>query len=211
MDISLSDPLTVYSYIIELPLHDTPSSGLELTSTQLLHLKATTFKINPTMASQSSTSHGPMRAALILESLANIFGAGAMMLYPEPILNYLSTPASSYLSSLKLDSPSVAAILLQWLAAIILGLTVPLLLCIPQVPRAIQSRYIVYVTLLAGEVALGGTILYQALYNGGKTGLTSTALFTCAGSILAFIPWRLFVLFGRPQWVGMARTEKKIQ
>jgi len=150
-------------------------------------------------ASQRIQSNTLIRTAFLVEAIFNVIGATAMLLYPSWLLN-LVTP-TSILGTSSVDPTAVT--LLQWLATLVIGLTPQLLLTLPNTPRTIACRPMVYITLLSGEACLVLVILWQALTKGeAESGMTMKALMICAGQLALLVPWRLYVLFVRPNWFG---------
>jgi len=150
-------------------------------------------------ASQRIQSNTLIRTAFLVEAIFNVIGATAMLLYPSWLLN-LVTP-TSILGTSSVDPTAVT--LLQWLATLVIGLTPQLLLTLPNTPRTIASRPVVYITLLSGEACLVLVILWQALAKGeAESGMTMKALMICAGQLAILVPWRVYVLFVRPEWFG---------
>lgn len=146
----------------------------------------------------SISSLTTIQLVLALEASANLFGATCMLLFPGPILTYLTNPPSSSLSSTTPDPAS--AHLVQWLAALVYGLTPPLLLAVPDQKDIRGKRWIAYVTLGAGEASLMAVMLWQAFMgkaDGG--GFTKKALLGCVGGLMPFMLWRVWVLFARPE------------
>ncbi|KAJ8608660.1 hypothetical protein MRB53_039544 [Persea americana] len=115
------------------------------------------------------TSTTFIRAAFLVEAAGNLFGAAAMLLYPDAIVK-LVTPTGI--------STATSASFMQWMGALVVGLTPQLFLVFPDTPRAIASRPLVYWTLFAGEAALVPLMLWQLLQGNG--GLTTNALLLSA-------------------------------
>jgi len=141
-----------------------------------------------------------MRYALVTEAAFNIIGATGMMLYPSEFLSLMVTNQSQVTAA--------SASLMQWLGGLVYGLTVPLLLCLPNTRTAIESRPTVYHTLLAGEGVLIPLLMYQASAS-PSFGLTWKALFVCSLNMAGPCLWRLFVLFRRPELMGRYRDVRK--
>jgi len=135
-----------------------------------------------------------IRTAFGLEAAANIFGAIPMFLFPTSILSMANAHPTS-------PSP-ISASMLQWLAALILGLTPQLILGMRRTPQAILSRRMVYITLLAGEGALVAVMGVQGLFGGQITGLKKETLQLCAGTLILTAVWRVLVLWIKPEWLG---------
>ena len=96
----------------------------------------------------------------------------------------------------------------------VVALTVPLLMSYPN-PRPSQDghkettafRKLTYITLGAGEVALGTLVAFQ--YFNGDSGLTENALLFGMGNMGAFLGIRALFLFARPGWMEAQENAKK--
>jgi hypothetical protein len=158
------------------------------------------------METPSKSSTTVIRTAFALEAAGNIIGAIFMFINPSGML-YNALPSSLVDSSIfhpATASPSPqAATLVTWIGAIIIGLTPQLLLTLPEKPQAIASRQLVYVTLLAGEVALIVVIVWQAvMFDERTTGMSKKAMGFCLLNFVSLAFWRIFVLICRPNWFG---------
>lgn len=136
-----------------------------------------------------------MHTAFVIEAGANLFGAIGMLAFPEPILR-ISSPAT-----LNGSSP-LSKSLLQWLAALVIGLTPQLLLALPETRRAVGSRYTVYITLLAGEAALLAVMAWQGFTGGSEQniGLTKNALLASGATLGITAIWRMYAMSAYSQW-----------
>ncbi|TKA78062.1 hypothetical protein B0A49_03518 [Cryomyces minteri] len=159
--------------------------------------------IQPTLASvpveiDPSAPGTVIRYALAIEAAANIFGGTAMVFFPSQVLSLMVTKTSFI-------NPTTES-LVQWLGALVYGLTVPVLLAIPNTRRGIESRQTVYYTLLGGEGTLIPTFLWHMTRN---SGFTYKSLVASAVVLAATCGWRLLALFKRPDWLGRYRDIKK--
>lgn len=137
-----------------------------------------------------------IRTAFGLEASANILGAIPMFLFPKTILSLIQT-------NTHFTAPSpISASMLQWVAALIVGLTPQLIYGMQETPQAILSRRTVYLTLLAGEGALVAAMGIQGYIGEVETGLSNRALGVCAAVLLATSVWRVYVLGVRPELLG---------
>ncbi|MCJ1250806.1 hypothetical protein MMC30_008034 [Trapelia coarctata] len=138
---------------------------------------------------------------MAIEAAFNVFGAIGMILAPD------------YVLSLMVSSPSqitpLAVSLTQWLAAVVLALTAPLVLCLPNTRRAVESRATTYWTLGVGEGFLVPMFLWQMGKGEEGSGFTKQALVASAVQLGGLVGWRLYVLLGRPEWLGRYRDVKK--
>ncbi len=120
-----------------------------------------------------------------------------MILKPYNVLGFLSN-STKYPNSL-------SAALMQLLGGCVFALMTPLLLAIPKTRAGIESRPIVYVTMLAGEVVLIPVMMWQALV---AKSIPETALIFC-GNLVGLIIWRVWVLWFRPSWMGRYSEQQK--
>jgi len=81
-----------------------------------------------------------------------------------------------------------------------------LLLAVPNTKNGIESRPIIYSTMLSTEVALLPLLAWQAMT--GST-LSPNALANVAGGLIGPILWRIWVLKYRPELMGRYTEEKK--
>ncbi len=162
--------------------------------------------IQPTLASAAidldPTAPGTvMRYALGIEATINLIGTSGMLFFPSHFLSLLVSKPS--------EITATAQTLTQWLGALGYVLTVPMLLAIPNTRRGIESRPTVYHSLAAGELCLIPLLLYQALVKQEESGMSRKGLLMGMASMLPHLPWRFFVLFGKPEWMGRYRDERK--
>jgi hypothetical protein len=141
------------------------------------------------------------RYALLAESAINIASGIPIILAPEFALSFLLEGPAQI-------TPATKA-LAQWFGAITLGLTVPLLLSVPHVPRAAAGRRMAYTTLGACEATLGAVMMMQ--WFAGDTGIKMEALATGALAMGSFLGMRGFFLFVRPGWMEGQENVKKVQ
>lgn len=145
------------------------------------------------------TTNGPrmFRSALLIEAAANIGTIIPLILVPKTCLSPL------------VESPSqitpAALALTQWLGAIIVVPTVPLLIAhadptASQPPSLVTARRrMTYLLLGAGEIALGSLTAGQYLL--GDSGISDTALLVATGMMFSLASWRSYCLFVKPEWV----------
>lgn len=157
-----------------------------------------TSKRNPT---------GVIRTAFALEAAANIFGAACMLAFPHQILKS-ATP-----STLLHQAPTaMSKTLLHWTAGLVLGLTPQLLLALPDTPRAMASRWMVYTTLLSGEVALVGLMAWQGVMKDeSAVGMSNTALWLCGLNLGIISVWRVYAMVAHPEWFEGAGLEANVR
>ena len=135
-----------------------------------------------------------IRYAFAIEAIANIIGGTCMLLYPASLLSLaVANPV--------LDVNRTSTALLQWLGCLVFGLTPQLVLGLANTRSAIESRPMVYLTLLAGEGFLIPMFFWQAV-SAGSSGITPRALMVCTSTLVGPVLWRLWVLLVRPEWLG---------
>ncbi len=170
-----------------------------------------------------------IRAALVLETVANIAAAICMVVLPD-----------TSLGALGISSPSaLAKQLIMYFAGCVIALTVPLILSVPNKPGIVGLRRVTYATMLAGEVALLLIMIVQGLGWRGYAGKSAQggvggairelkeagsggvfeedyvkggSLLLAMGNMAGLAMWRVFCLFVRPVLMGEeGTTEKKAQ
>lgn len=151
------------------------------------------------MASSLTTGIPLFRRALLLESAGNIFGGTVMILFPGLILKNITT-------STTLSTP-LASSLVQWMGALVLALTTPLILSYPNTTAGVAGRYITYWTLGMGEVALMAVMAGQAAAE--QTVFNDAALLLSGATLGATLAWRVWCVFFRPAWIGSLAGSKK--
>lgn len=139
------------------------------------------------------------QVGLAIESGLNILGAGSFILYPEWCLSFVVSTKSVPLS---------AAILWQIYGILVLALTVPLLLCIPDSSSVFEKRRIVFQTLVAGEVGLLTLLLWHAR-NPQNSGITWAGLVISAGFLLPALIWHSFATWVNPALMRRAVPDAK--
>ena len=154
-----------------------------------------------------------IQLALALEAVANVLSATGLLLYPLEILNLLTATPSSTASLLNPSSaPPAATYFLQWLAALTYGLTPPLLFALPEHRGARDKRWTAYITLGSIDMVLIPLMVWQALMWGSDDGgLTRRALLGCAGGLLPFMVWRVWVLGFRPELLEKSGESGKME
>ncbi|KAG9689473.1 hypothetical protein KCU95_g8009, partial [Aureobasidium melanogenum] len=138
-----------------------------------------------------------MRFALGFETVANVVGGTWMVFFPQSFLGMLVNSPS--------DMTPTAVTWTQVTGALVYALAAPLVLAFPNSRRGIESRAPAYYTLGAGEVGVTAVTLYKAFADGGDSGWTKNALLGASSALLPALAWRLYVLFGKPEWIGRYR------
>ncbi|MCJ1477172.1 hypothetical protein MMC13_005843 [Lambiella insularis] len=141
-----------------------------------------------------------MRYAIATEAFFNLLGAIPMLFSPRSLLLLISAS----------QQPSPLAIsLTQWLGALVLGLTAPLVLAYPNTRRGLQSRPTVYWTLGTGEAALVVVLVWQYLCKREGSGMSGRFLMGATGMMTGLCAWRLWVLTAKREWMGRYNDSKK--
>lgn len=128
------------------------------------------------------------RFGLVIEVVLNVAGAFAFVAWPEACLA-LVAPAAHV--------TPLAALLWQLYGALVLALSVPLALCIPDSRGVYEKRRIVFTTLAAGEIAMITLFLRHAL-DPAAAGMAPRALLAMVAFLLPALVWHTFALFARP-------------
>lgn len=103
-----------------------------------------------------------IRFALATEAVFNVLGAVILIVFPQGCLSLAVASSDSISGS--------AALLCQVFGAMVLSLSVPLFLCIPDSAAVYEKRRIVYKTMAAGEIACKWIALILILVSPPKTG-----------------------------------------
>ncbi|OCK81936.1 hypothetical protein K432DRAFT_325292 [Lepidopterella palustris CBS 459.81] len=142
-----------------------------------------------------------IRWALGIESAMNIVFGVYMMAAPDKFLNLMVSKPSDI-------TPTSTAATQQY-AAVVFGMTVPMILGIPNTRRAIESRHSLYYMLGSAEVCIISLALYQAYGPGKGSGFSPDSLFSLITQLGPALLWRCFVLFKKPEWFGRYRENQK--
>lgn len=116
-----------------------------------------------------------------------------MILAPRFMLSMIAAPGR--LTAL---SEGAAPELMQWLGALFVGLTVPMLLTLQNGAGVGNQRRTVYHTLLAGEACLIPMMMWQAM--SGSTNLASGSLLLAAAGLAPFGALRAWILLNKLHW-----------
>lgn len=147
-----------------------------------------------------------IRYALAVEVILNLFMGTALVIFPRWLLSLATAAATATTEPSTLDNP-ISISICQWVGAIIYAFTVQVALVIPDTRGAIESRRLVYWTLLAGEGFLVPLFLYQVFFfswggSGEGGGFTRKFLVVTTLCFLGHALWRLFCLVVKPDWFG---------
>lgn len=130
-----------------------------------------------------------IQGALGCEAVFNIIGAIPFILFPERLLSF-AILADESKSAISTVVPASTATLWRLFGGLFLGLTVPVLLCIPNSDGATERRKLTYATLTAGEAFLIPIVLWQAV-EPEKSGFTRTALLGTIGALAPTMTWHV--------------------
>jgi len=154
-----------------------------------------------------SSTTGPkvFRWALLIESAGNIGSIIPLILAPRATLSYLTrNPA--------FDTPTAVS-LVQWIGALIVVPTIPLIMAYPE-PTASQPPSLVigrrrtaYLTLGVSEVALA--ILMMGQYLAGDSGLDDKILLSATATFTLLVGMRGYFLYVRPEWMAPTSSSSK--
>lgn len=141
------------------------------------------------------------RYNLLFEAATSAIGGASMIL----------NPSSSLALFLPATTPATAALKAQtqWIGAVILAFTAPLLLCYPNIPREAAARRMTYTTFLAVETCVG--LVAAAQFALGGSGMKDGALLAMAGMMAFFAGMRVFFLFVKPGWIEAQENVKKVK
>lgn len=149
-----------------------------------------------------------IKYALIIEAILNVVGIVGLLYYAKELPALVAAPSTSNTVAQRLGfhgavSSSYTPFTSELLAGIFAVLTVPIVLCIPDTKRAIESRPTVYATLLSGEIILCIQLALEA--RTGRNALDVSFCWTAIYNLLPIGLWRIWVLTFRPQWMGSYR------
>jgi hypothetical protein len=134
-----------------------------------------------------------IRYALAAEVVLNIFMGTALAVFPKWLLYPVMTEPSTL--------TPIAIFICQWVGAIIFAFSIQVALVIPNTRGAVESRRLVYWTLLAGECFLIPLFFYQSLW-GPSAGLKRDFLGVTGFLFFGHMLWRLYCLVIKPHWFG---------
>ena len=147
----------------------------------------------------------PFQIALALEAAINPPGLIAMIFYPELCLNlFLTDP-------LPTPTPAIAVLLMRFLGVMVIALTALILFAYPEGPASAGKRKAAYLTLATIEASSLPLWIAEALGMTeesmlGVGGLSRVSCGVAVGVQAAFLGWRMWVFWMRPEWLE-GRTE----
>jgi hypothetical protein len=136
------------------------------------------------------------RTAVTLEILANLSSIPPLLFYPDYALSFLVTGPSQI-------TPATRT-LARYIGGFVAALTVPLVLSLPQPAQGPAgeaqrgTRRTAYLTLGAGELAMGGLMAW-AYATGADSGMTDLALLGGAVNLGALLVVRGVFLYWKPE------------
>lgn len=144
-----------------------------------------------------------IQSALIFEALVTFPPGALLVVAPNWTLSKL-LPTTTILAGI----PSSTTSLAQMVGSLIIALTVPLAMSIPDRPQIAETRRTAYWLLGAGEALLIPLLLVKE----GSSGFEDGILKTGAVQMAPFLIWRAIVLLGKPEWLaGGSASETKRQ
>ncbi|KAI1098883.1 hypothetical protein F4804DRAFT_103941 [Jackrogersella minutella] len=150
--------------------------------------------------------------SLAIEAFLNVVGAAPFVLYPEWCLSFAVADNSTTGTP---NVPPSSALLWQVYGVLVLALTVPLILCIPNSKAVAEKRRIVFQTLIAGEVFIEA-LLFQHISKPDESGFTPTALILSAVFLIPALSWHAFATYVNPDLMqsdeeSLTKSAKKIR
>lgn len=152
----------------------------------------------------------PIQYALAIECLLNIVGGLPFLFTPELYLSTIITRSTPSKFPNKLPAaghiPESTIFLFRLYAIFPLGLTFPLLYCIPDFMGVGMMRKFIFQTLVVCEAGILGLMMWGLWSNGGDSGIgrghmsgfSDYGLGTVIGSFILLLSWRFFGLVMRP-------------
>lgn len=131
---------------------------------------------------------------LAIEAFLNIAGALTFVLYPEWCLSFAVADDSTT------GVPPSSAVLWQIYGVLVLALTVPIVLCIPNSEAVAEKRRVIFQTLIAGEVFIEAVLLWH-ITRPEKSGFTLNALVLSAVNLLPALSWHTFAIYIKPDLI----------
>lgn len=141
----------------------------------------------------------PIQVALAAEAAMNIYGSIAIWQDPSSMLVLLVPESTPHTAAMKSQ--------VHWVAALTFGVTLPILLCIPDHPDQTVARRTLYITFGGFEACMVATALGQYLV--GDSGFTDAALIGTMATFTFFTSLRLFFLYIKPSWLKARGTTGK--
>ncbi|KAH7231050.1 hypothetical protein BKA59DRAFT_409211, partial [Fusarium tricinctum] len=144
-----------------------------------------------------------IQIAITAESVVNIFIATSIIF--NPIKNFKNT----YLTDSQ-SAVSQTASLAQQFGPSIVAITVPIMLTLPNKPRAIELRRISYQILSAYKILAVPITLWQAWVAGeAGSGLNfNKVIWGLTVPIGVTLGFRAWVLFIKPEWMGKYKAKR---
>ncbi|QIW99695.1 hypothetical protein AMS68_005213 [Peltaster fructicola] len=141
----------------------------------------------------------PIQIALAAEAAMNIYGVVSIWADPGSMLVLLLPESTPHTAAMKSQ--------VHWVAALTLGVTLPILLCIPDHPDQTVARRNLYITFGGFEACMVGTALIH--YIQGNSGFTDNGLLGTIAVFGFFTSVRIFFLYVKPTWLQARGTSSK--
>ncbi|KAI1840899.1 hypothetical protein JX265_013395 [Neoarthrinium moseri] len=129
-----------------------------------------------------------IQLGLLVEAVLNVIGAAVFIRYPAWCLSYVVSSDTV---------PPSAAVLWQIYGGLVLALTIPILLVIPNSPTVFEQRSLIFKTLTAGELVLIGVLSWHAS-KPIESGFTWSGLALSAMFLLPALTWHSCAAFVLP-------------
>ncbi|KAH6660825.1 hypothetical protein BKA67DRAFT_66721 [Truncatella angustata] len=146
---------------------------------------------------------------LLTEAFLNISGSLVFLRYPLWCLSYMLPQSTTGKTT---TVPASAAVLWQIYAGLVLALTVPILMVVPESRAVYEKRDLVFKTLTAGEVALVGILGWHGLgfSEEQEGGFSRAGLLTTASLLLPALTWHSFAVWLRPDLMRPESSTKSV-
>ncbi|KAM5350415.1 hypothetical protein ACJ41O_006920 [Fusarium nematophilum] len=121
------------------------------------------------------------------------------ILFPDPFLSSLVSGAI----------PASTRTIFKEFNAVTLGLTVPMVMCVPDSRDVAATRRVSYTSFAVIESAVILVLLWEA----GKSenrGLSSEGLTTVIFAVAPTLAWHLYVLLWKPRWFEAEKGQKEL-
>lgn len=151
------------------------------------------------------------QAGLVIEAFLNLVGCAAFMLSPSWCLSFVITSAAPNKPN---TVPASTAVLWQVYGGLVLALTVPILLVIPESHAVFEKRELIFKTLVAGEIILIGVLGWHGLGLSGhdeEGGFSRVGLLISAAFLLPALTWHSFTVWVRPDLMRSERDERRVK
>lgn len=142
----------------------------------------------------------PIQLALLAEASMNIYGVVAMYMDPSSLLVLLLPATTPHTDAMKSQ--------IGWVAALTLGITPAILLCVPDAPHQTVARRTLYTTFMGFEACM--VLTAAAQFHQGNSGFTDSALLGTMAVFTFFTLLRVFFLYIKPSWIDSRSKAKAV-